>query len=101
MLTARFAEYLYHTIGKMAGKANRSIGQNLHALIAAQRLEVTRIQLKAVVFGLNNLRNLIPVRIFPIRREAHDFAFVTVLVVANEFANHGVNTTQRMRKKDS
>jgi hypothetical protein len=41
--SARLAEKLLHAMGKMAGEADGAIGQNLHAGIAAQRLEVAEI----------------------------------------------------------
>ncbi len=47
------------------------------------------------------LRDLLAVSVFAVRREPHDFAFVAVFVVSDEFANHGVEAAQRMRQKNS
>ncbi len=39
----------------MAGEANGSVGQDLHALIAPQGLEVAQIEMKSMFFGLDDL----------------------------------------------
>src|SRR5450755_1280261 len=38
-------------------------------------------------------------RLLAVRRQAHHFAFIAILAVTDEFANHGVETAQRMRKE--
>ena len=42
---ARLSEYFLDAIGEMTSQADRAIGQDLHPLIAAQRLEVGEIKL--------------------------------------------------------
>src|SRR5204863_3919897 len=69
--------------------------------IAAQWLEVLHLKLKATIPEMNQLAQLLAVRIFSIGRQPHDFAFITVFFVADEFAEHGVEAPQRMRKKNS
>ena len=99
--TAWLSEEFLNTLGKMASQPNRAIGQHLHALIAAQRLEVGEIKLETAVSRGDNLRNLTAVRIFAIRRQAHDLAFVPVLRVADEFTDHRIETAQRVGEKDA
>src|SRR5467141_2388371 len=48
--TAWLSEEFLEAIGEMTSQADRAIGQNLHALIAAQRLEVGEIKLEATIF---------------------------------------------------
>src|ERR1700688_601087 len=99
MSLSRFAEQLLHTIRVMACQTYRSIRQDLHPLITAQGFEVTQVQLKTAVFRRDNLRDLIAVRVPTIRCKAHDFAFVAVLRIADEFANHGIDAAERVRKE--
>ena len=66
---ARLAEQSFHPIGKMARQAHRSVRQNLHALIAAQRLEITRVQLESTILGSNDLAELIAIRRYPCHKE--------------------------------
>ena len=83
----------------MARQPHCSIRQNLHSLIAAQRLEVAQVELEAAVLWRNNFADLIAIRIFAVRGKTHDFAFVAVLAIADKFANHRVDTAERVRKK--
>ena len=48
-----------------------------------------------------NLSNFLAVSIISVRREAHHFAFIAVLAVANELANHGVEAAERVRQKNA
>src|SRR5438270_11029551 len=85
----------------MAGKLHCSIRHDLHALVAAERLEVTEIELKAVLDCPNDLRDVLAVGRIPVGRQTHDFAFVTIFAVANEFANHGVEAAKGMGQENA
>ena len=83
----------------MAGQFHRTIVQDLHSLIAAEWLEITKVKLEATIAGPNDLADLVAIGVLAIRREAHHFAFVAILAVANELANHGVDAAQRVRQE--
>src|SRR5580704_2449019 len=101
MQLARLTEQVLHAIGEMPRQAHRSIRQDLHPLIAAQRLEVTEIEMESTVFGYDDLAKLVAILIsvLAIRGEAHHFALVAVFRVADEFADHGVKAAKRVRQK--
>ena len=92
MRPARLAKQLFHAIGEMARQSHRAVGQHLHALIAAERLEITQVELEAAILGRNDLANLIAISIFSVGSEAHDLAFIAILAVADELADHGVES---------
>src|SRR5215471_17500391 len=85
----------------MSGETDCAIRQDLHSLIAAERLKVAEIQLKSVTVGGNDFLNLAAICISPVRSKTHDFAFITVLAVPDEFANHGVKASERVRKENA
>jgi len=68
---------------------------------AAQRHEVVEIQLKAARNQIDSFANVFKVSIFPVGRQTHNFAFVDVLLVADEFANHGVEAAKGVRQEDT
>src|ERR1700722_3377197 len=82
----------------MPRQTDRSVGQDLHALIASQGLEVTEVQLESAIFREDDLEELVAIRrvIFAVRSKTHDLALVAVFRIADEFANHGVDTAERM-----
>src|SRR5579864_5186207 len=98
---ARFAEQPFHLLGEMPCQANRTIRQNLHALIAAKRFEVTEIKLQPAVLWRYDLADFIAVRCLAVRRKAHHLTFVAILRVANEFANHRVYASERVWEEDT
>src|SRR5579864_4305823 len=98
---ARFAEELLHLLGEMPRQANRAIRQNLHALTAAKRFEVTEIKLQTAVFGRHDLVDCIDVRFLAVWGKAHHLTLVAILRVTNEFANHRVHAAERMWKEDA
>ena len=57
--------------------------------------------MECVVAQRNDFADFIEVRIFAVWREAHDFAFVTIFLVADEIADHGVETAEGMRQEDA
>ena len=73
---------LLHAIGKMASHSDCSIGLDLHPLVAAERNEIIEVQLKPARSPIDNLADLPAVSLLPLGREAHDLAFVTVFLVA-------------------
>ncbi len=83
----------------MPRQAHCSVRKHLHSLSAAQRLEITHVELEAAILEGDNLANFIDICIFPVRREAHDFAFIAVLSIADEIANHGVKAAERVRQE--
>src|SRR5260370_38587337 len=98
---ARLAEYILRPVRKVARQLHSAIRQDLDSLIAAERLEIAKIQSESAVRRRRDLADLVAIRVLPIRRQSHDLAFVAVVAVADEFANHGVNAAQRVRKKDA
>src|SRR4051812_5456096 len=99
MWFTRIAEQFLHSIREMPRQADRAIGQDLHALIAPERLEISQIQLEGAVLGSNDLADLVAIPVLAIWRKAHHFTFVTVFRVADELADHGVKAAQRVRQK--
>src|SRR5208282_607826 len=95
------AKSLDHTIGKVVRQSNRTVRQNLHSLIAAQRFEETVVKIEAAVFWTNNFGQLFAQCVPSIRREAHNLAFIAVLRVADELANHRIETAERVRQENS
>src|SRR5437868_7857200 len=55
--------------------------------------------MEAATVGRNNLADLSIVRIIAIGREAHDFAFVAILRISDELAEHRIQTAERVRHK--
>ena len=98
---ARRAKVLHHAVGKMSRELDRSVVLNLHALIAAQRHEVIQVEAKGRIVELNNLAHSLAVSVLPVRCQPHHFAFIAIFFVADELADHGVETAQRMRQEDS
>src|SRR5437764_12051736 len=80
---ARFSEQFLHFFGEVASQANRTIGQHLHSLVAAERLKVTEIQLESAIPGRDNLPDLIEISGLAIWRKAHDLALVPIMRVAD------------------
>ena len=85
----------------MPRQADRTVFTNLHSLITSQWLEIFQIQLEAVLQQANNFADLLTVSILAVRREAHDLAFVSILVVSDEIANHRVERPQRVWQKNA
>src|SRR5438270_9965437 len=93
----------------MACQLHGAIRQHLHPLIAAERFEILEIKLKAARLCSqwpnghrgDKLTDLVAVGVFPVGREPHNFAFVAVLAVADELANHRVHTAQRMWQENA
>src|SRR5579864_3703061 len=83
----------------MAGQAHGTIWQDLHSLIAAKRLEVAEIELQAAILGRYDLLDLAAVRVLAVRCKAHDLAFIAIFRVADEFTNHRVEASQRVREE--
>ena len=83
----------------MARQLNGSVWQHLHTLVAAERLEIAQIKLKATIFRRYDLADLFAISVFAVRSKSHHFAFIAVFAIADEFANHGIETAQRVRKE--
>src|SRR5579862_7374417 len=83
----------------MAGQAYGAVGKNLHSGIAAERLEITEIELETGVGRRDDSLQLPAIRITAIRRETHDLAFIAIFGVADELADHGVCATERVREE--
>src|SRR5579864_7752177 len=96
---ARWAKHLDHAAGKMARQLHCSIGLDLHAFVAAQRLEKIQIKPETRIAGHKQLANLLAIPVAAIRGKAHDLAFISVFVVADELADHGVETAERVRQE--
>src|SRR4030088_3139329 len=94
MSAPRLAEQFLHAIREMTSQANRSIGQDLHALIAAERLKIAEIQFKTAILRSDKLGDLIQKSFFTVRSQAHNFAFIAIFAVSDEFANHRIETAQ-------
>src|SRR6266567_6196330 len=101
MRAARLAESLLHKVREMARQFHRSVRQDLHSLIAAQRLEVAQVKLETAILWRHNFADLVAVSIFTVGSEAHDLAFIAVFAVSDEFANHGIDAAQRVRQEDA
>src|SRR6202035_4688142 len=84
---------------KMPRQLHPAIRHNPHSLIASERLEKTAVKIKAPVSQTNNIRQPIAKPVRAIWREPHDFAFIAILRVADELANHGIKTAQRIRQE--
>src|ERR1700689_36867 len=96
---ARSAEKLFHLVREMPCQAHRSVRQHLHPLSTPQRLEVTHVQLEAAILQRDYFSNLVDVSVFAVRREPHHLAFIAILSIADEIADHGVETAQRVRQE--
>src|SRR4051795_9259074 len=83
----------------MPRKPHGAIRQDLHALIAAERLEVTEIKLETAIPDRDDFLDLAAVRVLAIRSKPHHFPFIAVFGVADEFADHRVETPQGVRKE--
>src|SRR5579864_477714 len=95
----RRTKHLDHAARKMPGQLHRPIRFDLHAFVTAQWLEKIEIELKTGVTGHEQLANLLAKSVAAIRRQAHDFAFIAVFVVADKLANHGVKAAERVRQE--
>src|ERR1022692_1286043 len=73
----------------------------MHALIAAQGLEETAIEVEAAISQANNVVQLVAICVLAVGREAHHLAFISVLLVADELANHGIETAQRVGQENA
>lgn len=98
---ARRPKELFHFVAEMPRQAYCSVGQYLHSLIASKRLEVAHVELEAAVLQRGNLADFIDVGVFPVGGETHDFALITIFFVADEIADHGVKTAERMGKENA
>src|SRR5271170_311678 len=85
----------------MPCQANGSVGQHLHSLAAPKRLEVTHVELEVAIFERKDFSNLVDISVFSVWSQTHDFAFIAIFSVADEIADHGVETAQRMRQEHS
>src|SRR5215467_5970463 len=101
MRATGISEQLLHLLGKVTSQAHRSIRQHLHTLVAAERLEVTEVELKAIILRRNDFADFIEVGGLAVRRKPHDLAFVTVLRIADELADHRVHAAKRVRQKNA
>ena len=63
-------------------------------------MEEIEIKLESGGAGHEQLAYLLDVCVLAVRSESHDLAFVSVLVVADELANHGVEAAERVRQED-
>src|SRR5215813_49727 len=72
----RRAEQLNHASRKMPRQYDRTVRFDLHAFIAAERLEELEIQLEARSAGHEQLAHLLNIGVFAVRSEAHDLAFI-------------------------
>src|SRR5579864_3827754 len=84
----------------MARQAHGTIWQDLHSLIAAKRLEVAEIELQAAILGRDDVLDLAAVSVLAIGSKAHDFALIAIFRIADEFTNHRIEASQRVRKED-
>src|ERR1017187_10957027 len=62
---------------------------------------MVEVKLETAIPRRHDLADLIAISLFAIGCKTHDFAFIAVLAVADELANHGVNAAQRVRKEDA
>src|SRR5690348_11603030 len=71
-----------------------AIARDLHSLVAAERHEVIEIQLEVSVPRKDDFADGLAVSVTAIGGEAHDLAFIAILLVADELAHHGVKAAQ-------
>src|SRR6266550_3753284 len=84
----------FHAIREMPCQPDSSIGQHPHSLIAPQWLEVVEVELKTSVSKKGNFSHPPTISRLAIRSKPHDFAFIAIFLVADEFTNHGVEAAQ-------
>src|SRR5205823_8774758 len=96
---ARLAEQFLHATGEVPSQVNRTVGHYLHALVAAEGHEVVEIQMEVTVTKLDDLAQGIAICLPTIWGKPHNFAFITILFIADELTQHGVEAAQRMREK--
>ncbi len=94
MRLAGLAEQFFHAGGIMPRQAHGAVRQDLHPLIASQGLEVSEIKLEAAVLYRDGLADLLAVCVLAVGSQAHDLAFIAILVVADEFADHRVEAAE-------
>src|SRR5579859_7374924 len=97
----RRPEQLHHASGEMPRQLDRPIRLDPHALIAAERFEKVEIQRKSRIPGHQQFANLFAVSVAAIGRKAHDFAFIAIVAVSDELANHRIKAPQRMGQEYS
>src|SRR5437763_9108563 len=98
---ARLTEQFLHATGEVPSQVNRTVGHYLHSLVAADGHEVVEIQMEVAVAKLDDLAQGIAVGVLAVWGKPHYLAFVTIFLVADELAQHGVEAAQRMREKDT
>src|SRR2546423_13319070 len=98
---ARRTKEFFHAVREMPRQPDSSIGQHPHPLIAPQWLEVVEVELKTSVSKKGNFTHLLTISRLAIGSESHDFAFIAIFLIADEFANHGVEAAQRVGQIDS
>src|SRR5690242_814467 len=91
--TRRPKQFL-HLPGEVRRKLDGSIFQHLHALVTAQGLEIVKIEMEIPVLEADNLGNVAAICVFAVRSQPHHLAFIPVLPVSDEFANHGVKAAE-------
>src|SRR5579859_791547 len=101
MRLSRLAKKSLHSMREVPGQLNGPVGQHLHALIAAQWLEITQVELKPAALCGDDPVDLADIGFCAVGCQPHDLALISVLCIADEFANHGIEATQRVRKKDT
>ena len=85
----------------MPRQANRAVRQHLHPLVAAERLEITEIQLEAGILRRNDVGDLVAIRVPAIRGQAHHFTFIAIFQIADELADHRVEAAQGVRQENT
>src|SRR5689334_1046396 len=80
----------------MPRQLDRSVWLNLHTFVAAERLEIFKIEFKSGSAGHQQVAHLADICVLAVRSESHNFAFIPIFVVADELANHGVEAAERM-----
>ena len=98
---ARRAKPFLHAVREMPRQTHRSVRQHLHPLVRPQRLEVTKIQLEARAHRLHQSAHLLQIRWLAIRRKPHHFAFIAIFRIPDEFADHRIETAERVWQVDA
>src|SRR5581483_10822821 len=91
---ARWSKQLLHLPGKMWSELYGSIGKDLHSLGAAQRFEILQVEMEVAVPEADDISHFAAEGVLSVRRQPHDFAFVSILLVTDELANHGVEASE-------
>src|SRR5207248_11574142 len=61
-------------------------------------LEVIEIEMEISVFQADDLGNITAIGVFAVGSQAHHLSFVTIFLVADKLADHGVETAKRVRE---